>query len=241
MADQESQPQPRKRTAHKHHVSNENQSPMMENITQQINEIESIISNANTFKENYSILNKTMIPNINNTLKSYSRDAKMAVLNDAIELVLEGIDWDEMQNKLTSMLKAKTPNVNPHQWQRIPKPSAHLELMDDDPFTNMLINCSVENVKDFQKYRKSARAALSSTLNDVATFENEMCQYRSSVVDLLRSNIQTLFDYHYNYVNDIYHKRQTSSSVIIDGKNISLKKSQRDFITNGLRDLLIKK
>ena len=220
-------------------LSPEMQSPMVAEISAQIQEIEQIISNANTFKENYDDLNKRIIANINSSLKAYSRKAKSAVLIDAVELVIDGIDWDEMQNKLTQMLKSKKPNVSPHTWQRIKKPMISLGQMDDDPFINMFMNCSIENVKEFQKCRKCAREVLASTLEDVKDFEQELCQYRASIVDIIRSNVQALFDYHFNYVNDIYHKKQTASSVIIDGKTIPLKKSQKDFITSGLRELVV--
>ena len=146
-----------------------------------------------------------------------------------------------MQNKLAQMLKSKTPNVSPHPWQHIPQPEVSLELMDNDPFINMFLNCSVENVKEFQRYRKCARETLRSTLEDIETFEQELCQYRASIIELIRSNVQTLFDYHYNYVNDVFHKKATSSSVIINGKTIQLKKSQKDFIVGSLRALIVQK
>ena len=237
--------EPKHKSSKKHtqivYPTNENPSPMIIDITRRIQDVERIIGNANTFKENYDELNKTILAGINREMKSYSRNAKSAVLVDAIEIVLEGIDWDEMQNKLASMLKSKAPNVSPHPWQRIPKPEASLEAMDYDPFINMFMYCSVENVKEFQKYRKCARETLSSTLSDIEAFEQELCQYRASVVELIRSNVQTLFDYHFNYVNDIYHKRQTASTVVINGKTIPLRKSQKDFITNGLRELITQK
>ena len=223
------------------HTTSENPSPMLLNMTSQIQAIEQIINNANTFKENYDELSKHTIPDINKSLKSYSRSAKSAVLIDAVELVIDGIDWDNMQNKLAQMLKSKTPNVSPHPWQRIPKPTASLELMDDDSFINMFMNCSVDHVKEFQRYRKSARETLSSTLEDIETFEQELCQYRASIVEIIRSNVQTLFDYHYNYVNDIYHKKPASSTVIINGKTIQLRKSQKDFITSSLHELITQK
>ena len=215
-----------------------NLSPMKKQVIQQTNQILEIINNANNFKANYNELINTIIPTINNQLKKYTRDSKKSVLIDAVELTLDGVDWSALQSDLSTLMRAKKSNVKPHTWKRIPKPIGKIEPLDDEPYTNMYMSCDVEHVKEFQRYRKLARGEISDLLNSISDFENELCSYRSNVVGLLQTNIQTLFDHHYNYVNDLYHKRGGEGVVIIDGHEVKLVKSQKAFIIDSLKQIV---
>ena len=113
-----------------------------------------------------------------------------------------------------------------------------LNYIDEDVFVNMLMNCGVENVKEFQKYRKLVRAQINELPDNITMFENELCTIREQLVNVIRGNVQTLSDYHFNYVNDMFHKRSTGRSIIINGKDIELKKSQKDFIVSAMKKIM---
>ena len=156
-----------------------------------------------------------------------------------MELVIDGIDWNDLQTKLADKLKSKAHNITPSEWHTIPKATSKLEQFDDDTLINMYMNCDVEHVKLFNKYRKQAREELNELVSSIDTFENEMCEYRAQIVEIIRSNVQTLFDHHFNYVNDLYHKKKTNNIVIVNGKELQLVKSQKEFIINGLKQIIL--
>lgn len=219
-------------------MSHFDSSPMKEAVESQKSQILEIINNANMFKENYSYLMKNIIEPMNVKLNQYCKDAKKSIIIDAVEMALDGIDWNEQQHNLTSLLKSKSPNIAPHPWRKIPKITGKIEGIDEDVFVNMLMNCSVENVKEFQKYRKLARAQMNELPDNITMFENELCTIREQLVNIIRENVQTLFDYHFNYVNDMFHKRSTGRSIVINGKDIELKKSQKDFIVSAMKKIM---
>ena len=220
-------------------MSHFDSSPMKEMIEAQKIQILEIINNANMFKENYTNLMENIISPLNGKLKKYCKEAKKSILIDAVEMVLDGIDWKEQQDNLASLLKSKSPNITPHSWKSLPKITGSVEGIDDDAFVNMAMNCSVENVKEFQKYRKLARSQINELPDNIAEFENRLCSIREQCVNIIRENVQTLFDYHFNYVNDMFHKQPTGKSVIINGKDVELKKSQKDFIISAMKKIVL--
>lgn len=215
-----------------------NISPMKASILTQTSRIEEIISNASLFRENYSELTTNIIASINQQIRSYVKNSKRSILIDIYELVIDSIDWNDLQAKLANRLKSKQPSADPPAWKPLPKPSTSIELFDDDAVTNMLLNCDTEHVKDFSKYRKLCRSQIADLLSDIDAFEAELCEYRTSAVKLMVENVSILFDYHYNYVSDMFYKHKASPSVIINNQEIQLKKSQKEFITSALKQLI---
>lgn len=214
-------------------------SPMKEYILQQQARINEIIGNATLFHDHYSELTQNIISSMNKQIKSYVKNSKKSIMKDIYSLVIDSIDWSSLQTKLTDMLKSNKSNLSTGNWNHIVKPEGSISQYDDDILTNMLLNCDVENVKNFQKCRKIAINQLNELVSDVDEFETQLCQYRTEVVkSCLDNNINVLFNYHFNYVNDLFHKRNPQSTVIIDGKEIKLVKSQKAFITSALKTLI---
>lgn len=220
-------------------ASNEANSPMLDYMLQQQARIFELLDNATLFKEHYHELTTNIISSMNKQIKNYVKNSKKSILKDVYALVVDSIDWEQLQTKLADMLKAKKHNVPPGEWLPIHKPSASISEYDDDILTNMLLNCDIENVKLFQKCRKIARSQLNELITDVREFENELCNYRTTVVkQCLDSNITVLFNYHFNYVNSLFHKKQAQDTATIDNKEVKLVKSQKAFITSALKTLL---
>ena len=191
-------------------------SPMKQSILEQKARILEIINNANLFKTNYQLLSSNIIPSVNQQLKSYVKNGRKSILIDIAELVLDSIDWQAEQDKLVQRLKANKYITITSSWQHIDKPTAGINLFDDDVITNMYLNCSTDNVKEFQKYRKLSKSQLDELINDIDSFERELCEYRSETVKQIMDNIDILFDYHFNYVFDIYNKHKTNENIVID-------------------------
>ena len=219
-----------------------NISPMKSSISSQVSRIEEIISNASLFKEHYTELSSNIVPSVSQQIHSYVKNAKRSILVDVYELVVEAIDWADLQTKLANQLKTKKPTTQPavESWKRLSKPSASIEPFDDDVLTNMLLNCDVDHVKDFSKYRKLCHSQIEELLSSIDAFETDMCEYRTAAVQTMLENVSILFDCHYNYVSDMYYKHKAPQTIIIDGQEIKLKKSQKDFITSALKQLIVK-
>ena len=213
-------------------------SPMKEYILEQTSRINELLSNAQIFKEKYQDLTQNIITSLNNQLKTYQKDGKRSIYVDIYNLTLEAINWEELQQNIEKMLKSNKNNVNPGTWKKLDKLHAKIELLDDDSITNMFIYCDVEHVKEFQKYRKLAKNEISELLSSLDEFEAELCRYRNEMVKVCLENVQVLFNHHFNYVNDLFHKRTPPKSVVIDGKEIQLKRSQREFITSALKEFM---
>lgn len=213
-------------------------SPMKASIQEQKERILEIINNAGLFKTNYQQLISNIIPSVNQQIKSYVKNGKKSILIDIADVLIDSIDWQFQQDRLIQRLKANQ-YLNISTWQPIQKPIASINQFDDDVFTNMIINCNVENVKEFQKYRKLAKSQLDDLINDIETFEHDLCEYRSETVKIMSSNLEILFNYHFNYVLDMYNKHKTTDIIIIDNKEIRMKKSQKEFITSAIKKLLM--
>ena len=213
-------------------------SPMKQHVLEQKARIDELLSNAQLFKDNYQDLTQNIITSLNRQLKQYSKDGKKSINIDIFNLTVEAINWEDLQSKIAEMLKSKKPNVNPGEWKKLSKPTVGLEMYDDDAVTNMILNCDVEHVKEFQKYRKLAKNELNELLDSVEAFEQGLCDYRAAMVQRCLENVNFLFNCHFNYVNDVLHKKETKGSIIIDGKEVELKKSQKEFITNALKTVL---
>lgn len=222
----------------KFNMADSTESPMKEYVIQQRSRIAEILGNATLFKEHYTDLTQNIISSMNKQIHSYVKNSKKSIMVDIFKLTVESIDWSVLQAKLGDMLRQKQPNVNPGNWQPLPKPSVSIEAYDEDVLTNMLLNCDVDHAKDFAKYRKLARSQLDELIDDVGSFETELCEYRAQAVKKCESNVNVLFNYHFNYVNDMYYKRSTQSTIVINGKEIKLKKSQQEFITSALKTLI---
>ena len=211
---------------------------MREYIVGQQSRIAEIIDNATLFKEHYKDLTQNIVSSMNKQIRSYVKNSKKSIMVDIYNLTVDGIDWTSLQEKLGDKLRHKESNVNPGTWKPLPKPSVSIELFDDDVLTNMQLNCDVDHVKEFAKYRKLAHEQLSELIDGIGDFETELCAYRTNAVKICESNINVLFNYHFNYVNDLFHKRSTQPSIIINNKEIKLKKSQQEFITSALKTLI---
>lgn len=222
-------------------MENEQNSPMKNNLMQQTSRIMEIIGNAQLFKAHYDELTENIISSLNQQLKSYNKNAKQSIKVDIYDMVVESINWNELQKQLTQKLQSKSPNVKPAAWINLPKLIvSKLSVYDDDAITNMYINCDESTVKEFSKYRKLAISELNNLSSSLDEFESSLINYRSLCVQhILSNNIQPLFDIHYNYVNDLFHKKNPSNVVQINGKQLTIQKSQKEFIKSALKALII--
>ena len=77
--------------------------------------------------------------------------------------------------------------------------------------------------------------------NNVDEFEQGLCEYRKNAVKtILDKNIPLLYKLHYNYVKSLLNKKRTTKNekVIINGIELELIKSQKEFFTSSLKKLI---
>ena len=219
-------------------------SPMKNNIIEQSARVYEIITNAGTFKKYYNELVNNVIDSINSQCRSYERNSKKSIKMDIYDNVVESIDWSNLQKVLADELKSgKKPVDNEtFEWSDIGDLSEyHIELYDVDPIINMYSNYGEDSIKEYAKYMDEAVENLNELKDYIEDFEQDLCNFRSRAVKtILEKNVPTLYNIHYRYVNDLLHKKKViADKVKLGGVDITLKKSQKEFITSTLKKMIL--
>ena len=217
-------------------------SPMKNNIIEQSARIYEIITNASKFKKYYNDLVNNIIDSVNNQCRSYERNSKKSIKADIYDIVVDTIDWTNLQNMLATGLKTgKKPIDNKSKWVDIGDVNSyHIEKYDTDPIINMYSNYGEETVKEYSRYMDEAVDNLNELKNYIDDFEQSLCNYRTNAVKIiLEKNVPLLYNIHFKYVNDLMHKKKNiENKVMINGVEIELKKSQKEFICSSLKKLI---
>ena len=120
-----------------------------------------------------------------------------------------------------------------------------IELYDYDPIINMYSNYGEETLKDYVRYMKEATTNLKDLEANVAEYEKDLCAYRDSAVKIVLSkNLPVLYAIHYGYVKKLMSenkgkgKNNGKEVIKFDGVELELKRSQKEFIVDGLKKLI---
>lgn len=228
---------------------NQSFSPMKNNIIDQSSRIYEIVSDASKFKKYYNELINNIIDSMNNQCASYERNSKKSIKIDIYDNVMESINWDGLQKQLVDDLKRnKSVRDTNLTWHNIGNMNSFvIEKYDIDPIINMYSNYGEESVKEYAKYMKEAINNLNEIRTYIDEFEQGLCNYRSNAVRIiLEKNIPILYEIHYKYVKDIMNGkkkknatlRDEPANVVLNGINIELKRSQKEFFTTSLKKLI---
>lgn len=229
-------------------VEDQSFSPMKNSIIDQSSRIYEIVSDASKFKKYYNELVNNIIDSMNNQCASYERNSKKSIKIDIYDNVMESINWDGLQKQLVNDLKRnRSIRDTDLTWHDIGNTNSFvIEKYDIDPIINMYSNYGEESVKEYAKYMKEAINNLNEIRTYIDEFEQGLCNYRSNAVRIiLEKNIPILYEIHYKYVKDIMKGKKNTSSrvdepknVVLNGINIELKRSQKEFFTTSLKKLI---
>lgn len=230
-------------------VEDQSFSPMKNSIIDQSSRIYEIVSDASKFKKYYNELVNNIIDSMNNQCASYERNSKKSIKIDIYDNVMESINWDGLQKQLVDDLKRnKSVRDTNLTWYDIGNTNSFvIEKYDIDPIINMYSNYGEESVKEYAKYMKEAINNLNEIRTYIDEFEQGLCNYRSNAVQIiLEKNIPILYEIHYKYVKDIMKGKKKknsttgdeSANVVLNGINIELKRSQKEFFTTSLKKLI---
>lgn len=92
---------------------------------------------------------------------------------------------------------------------------------------------------------KEANSNLKSLETNVVAYEKNLCDYRKNAVNIiLTKNVPLLYALHYNYVKNVidakrFNKNMPIETISINNIDIKLCKSQKEFITNSLKQLIV--
>lgn len=218
-------------------------SPMKNNIIEQTSRIHEILSDASKFKTFYNDLVNNIIDSMNNQCRSYERNSKKSIKVDVYDNVMENIDWESLQNNLANDLKSgKKPSSEILEWVDIGDVDEfHIEQYDIDPIVIMYSNYAEDTVKEYAKYMDEALENLDEMKNYVEEFEQNLCNYRSNAVKtILEKNVPLLYNIHFKYVNDLMRKKKDIvGKVNLNGVEIELKRSQKEFISSSLKKMIL--
>lgn len=230
-------------------VEDQSFSPMKNSIIDQSSRIYEIVSDASKFKKYYNELVNNIIDSMNNQCASYERNSKKSIKIDIYDNVIESINWDGLQKQLVDDLKRnRSVRDIDLTWHDIGNTNSFsIEKYDIDPIINMYSNYGEESVKEYAKYMKEAINNLNEIRTYIDEFEQGLCNYRSNAVRIiLEKNIPILYEIHYKYVKDIMKGKKKknvtsgdeSANIMLNGINIELKRSQKEFFTTSLKKLI---
>lgn len=221
-------------------LPNENYSPMKNNILEQSARICELVSDAGKFSTFYNELNDNIIATMNEMIKQYTKNSRKAIRIDVFDEVMKTIKWSDLNEKLREDIKNKQPI-------KIPKfkpidtnmKKFSIDLYDNDSIVDMYSYMDEETVEKFAESQDEAIEKLHTLADDVTTFETSLCAYRAKTVEKMVANIDSLYALHANYVRAIKNKQtDLPISKTIGDKEIKFYKSQKEFITNGIKSLL---
>lgn len=219
---------------------NENYSQMKNNIITQSSRVAEILSHAGKFRAYYNELTNNVVESMNSMVKNYVKNSKKAILIDIYDGIASSIDFKNLRTKFNSAMASKE-NLTIPKYNNV---NFDLDGYDIDPYdtdvlVNMFSNLDVKTVKKFAAFQDEAIANLSTLVDDLTEFESGLCSFRTNAIQKMKNNVDVLYAIHVNYAKAIMNKNKNIPEfVTVNGKNIKLVKSQRDFILNGLKTLI---
>ena len=222
-------------------LTTDSDSPVVIDLVTQLQTVVDTLSDARQFRANYRNLINTLIPNINATCSSYVKDSKESIVADVFTTVVDTIDWNDLRNHLIDDMKSRSTTFTIGEWTPLESLSEYtITEYDVDSIINMFTTCTPETVKQYASYMRESIANVHELLDEVTTFEQRLCEYRTRMVKMvLERNVQILYRIHFNHVFESVKLKTPSAKVVtINGVKVDMKQSQKEFVTNALKTLL---
>ena len=168
-----------------------------ENITQLIAQITQIINDPIQFKEQYSSIMNTLIPQLNSTIKGYVKNAKRSILKDIRDIIVSQIDFETLKNQFKTDIKNKTLIV-PVKWINIKTKLSkyNIEPFDDDMICDLYSLMDQETVKQYARRQNDVVESLNNIIEQCNEFEEKLGMYRIETVKQMTTNIEVLYQSH---------------------------------------------
>lgn len=218
-----------------------NYSQMKNNIITQSTRICEILSDATKFGSYYNELTNNIVASMNDMIAMYVKAGRKAVLVDIYEALVEQTDWNNLKDRFKNDVGGNTP-------LQIPKYTAistdlkryKIDKYDSDVLVDMYSYMDEDTVKQFAKSQDEATQNLYTLVDDVTTFENNLCAYRTKTIETMKANMEVLYKLHVNYAKAIVAgNAKIPDTVTINGKAIKFQKAQKAFILDALKTILL--
>ena len=209
-----------------------------ENITQLIAQITQIINDPIQFKEQYSSIMNTLIPQLNSTIKGYVKNAKRSILKDIRDIIVSQIDFETLKNQFKTDIKNKTLIV-PVKWINIKTKLSkyNIEPFDDDMISDLYSLMDQETVKQYARRQNDVVESLNNIIEQCNEFEEKLGLYRIETVKQMSTNIEVLYQSHLMNARLMLNKQQVPQTMFINGKTIEWKTSQKEFIVEAINNI----
>ena len=209
-----------------------------ENITQLIAQITQIINDPIQFKEQYSSIMNTLIPQLNSTIKGYVKNAKRSILKDIRDIIVSQIDFETLKNQFKTDIKNKTLIV-PVKWINIKTKLSkyNIEPFDDDMINDLYSLMDQETVKQYARRQNDVVESLNNIIEQCNEFEEKLGLYRIETVKQMSTNIEVLYQSHLMNARLMLNKQQVPQTMTINGKTIEWKTSQKEFIVGAINSI----
>lgn len=233
-------------------------SPTYKSVKDYMNMIKQIASSSGLLLKRYNMM-KGQIENINSIVKQVKDAAIPSIKHDLVNIMNNTTDWNYYRNRLITEIKSKAKNNN-MKYKQLQQfdfnyEDAYIPLNDVNASKMNAIVTSINSdrklndknkhdIKEYNKCKNVLFEEMDTTLQSLKMFENNVVNCRTKNIPILNHNIEVLYNIHYNYVNDIINKKITPRHKYVEYNNgndiiqIPLKKSQHEFIVDGIKQML---
>lgn len=185
-------------------------------IINKLREINSKISNVQTFYDSYDSVVHSEIPALNDMIEEYVRTSIVNAKNEVIERIISGINWDELRVKLLSNVKNNVPvNTRAMMWVDVNGISdIELDLIDDSDIISMYDTYDENTLKVFTQHRKSFIRYMNEYVQEVNAFDKEIKEWIDRTVQIMSTeNVNSLVETHYGFVMRMMKTKNANTDV----------------------------
>lgn len=224
-------------------MENNMDTTFIENLKVNTENIKEIVSHVGKFLNNFDQI-ENYVDSVNRLKNNYKEISIKSIKNDLQNMILESINFEEKANELKNFMKNKNPNKTIPKLEYFKLKNSDIDDFEMDSIIDaydQAKNISTEDKStavSFNKARKNAVNYINEFIESASDYETNMVQERDSKIELLKNNVEKLFEIHKLYAWNAIHKQKNFENIPFGKKNIKLYRSQKEFITNAIKSML---
>lgn len=201
-------------------------------------QIAQIINDPIQFKEQFSSITNSLIPQLNTTIKGYVKNAKRSILKDIKDIILSQIDFESLKTQFKTDIKNKTL-IAPAKWTTIRTKLSKYNILsfDNDMICDLYSLMDQETVKQYARRQNDIIESLNNIIEQGNEFEEKLSIFRVETIKQMTNNIEVLYQYHLMNARLMLNKQDVPKTMSINDKTIEWKTSQKEFIISAINTI----
>lgn len=210
-------------------------------VSNNLNILNEIISNASLFKNKFSEI-ANIVDSINEQAKMYRKLSVSSIRKDLYDLFESSTDFEKLREELVQKLNSSSKPSYEIKLLPVEIINYPIEILDYDQFIeldNLLDENDKKLIRKFASKRKSVQNDLENYINIIKNYEKKMVKQRQKLIDNIRENVDRLVDIHASYAWSIKNKADlTEFDKLASDYRLILDKSQKNFIITNVKKML---